>query len=284
LGAVDKKRYNARAGWRCSWKAMFRTLFALTFTVLWCIPWLIYTGLAVLLVPGVRGSDFSCSLARRFWAPGLFWCGGQRFVLEGAENCPAGPAIYLCNHQGIPDIPMIYSLPVTLRFVAKAALKYVPFLGWYMLADRHVFIDRTNRAEAVRSLKAAGEQIRNGFSVVMFPEGTRTRDGRILPFKKGPFRLALAAQVPVVPLALEGARNAWPKGKLWITPGTLTLKVGKPIATAGLQQADRERLVIQVRHAIIDLHTSIGGAGGDRDDNIASEGQTGSERGGRRSA
>ena len=90
--------------------------------------------------------------------------------------------------------------------------------------------------------------------------------------------------MPIVPLALEGARNCWPKDKLWITPGTLTLKVGKPIATAGLTQHDREALVVKVRHAIIELHTSIGGAGGDLDDNIAPEGKTGAELAERKSA
>jgi 1-acyl-sn-glycerol-3-phosphate acyltransferase len=181
--------------------------------------------------------------------------------------------VYLCNHQGIADVVMIYCLPVTLRFVSKSALKYVPFLGWYMLADKHIFIDRSNRADAIRSLREAAAQIRGGISVVMFPEGTRTLDGSVLPFKKGPFRLALEAQVPIVPMALEGARHAWPKGKLWIQASTLKLKVGKPIPTAGLTQNDRDDLIKRVRMAIIDLHRSIGGAGGDPEQNIAPEGK-----------
>lgn len=252
---------------------MFRTIFALTFTVLWCIPWMIYVGLSVLFFPRLRGSDFSCRMARTWWAPGLFWCGAQRFELTGTEHCPQGPAVYLSNHQGIPDIPMIYCLPRTLRFVAKSAIKWVPFLGWYMLADKHIFIDRTNRHHAIRSLQKAGAQIRNGISVVMFPEGTRTRDGRVLPFKKGPFRLAIEAQVPVVPMALDGARNAWPKGKLWINAGVLRLKVGAPIPTAGLTGDDTEALMVKTRHAIIALHQEIGGAGGDLADNIAGAGK-----------
>ena len=252
---------------------MFLTLFALTFVVVWDIPWMTYIGLAVLLVPRLRGTDFSCSLARRFWAPGLMWAGRQKFVLEGTEHCPQGPAVYLSNHQGIPDIPMIYCLPVTLRFVAKSTIKFVPFLGWYMLADRHVFIDRTKRSDAIRSLQRAAAQIRNGISVVMFPEGTRTRDGRIRPFKKGPFRLAIAAQVPIVPMALEGARNAWTRGQLWIRPGTLRLKLGAPISTQGLTTADTDALMMKVRHAIIGLHQEIGGAGGDLTNNIAPQGE-----------
>jgi 1-acyl-sn-glycerol-3-phosphate acyltransferase len=255
---------------------MFLTIFSLSFVVVWCIPWMIFVSTMVFLFPRLRGGDFSCYWARTYWAPAMFWAGQQEFILEGAENCPRDqPCIYLCNHQGIGDVPMIYCLPVTLRFVAKTPIKYVPFLGWYMLADRHVFIDRFNRNDAIRSLQKASEQIRSGINVVMFPEGTRTRDGRVLPFKKGPFRLALEAQVPIVPMALEGSRNAWPKGKLWIQSSTLKLKVGKPIPTQGLSQKDRDELMAKVRRAIIELHTQIGGAGGDLDDNIAPEGQQG---------
>jgi 1-acyl-sn-glycerol-3-phosphate acyltransferase len=251
---------------------MFLTLFALTFVVVWDIPWMIFVGLSVLCVPRLRGTDFSCHIARTWWAPGLFWAGRQKFVMEGTENCPSEPAVYLSNHQGIPDIPMIYCLPVTLRFVAKSVIKHVPSLGWYMRADRHIFIDRDKRSEALRSLQRAGAQIRNGINVVMFPEGTRTRDGKVLPFKKGPFRLAIAAQVPVVPMALEGSRNAWSKGQLWIRPGTLRLKIGKPIPTAGMTSADTDRLMVEARAAIIALHQEIGGAGGDLADNIAPTG------------
>ncbi len=253
---------------------MLLTVSALSFVVVWMVFWVSLIIPSILLFPRLRGTDFSCFLARNYWGPAMYWVGKQRFILDGAENCPRDqPCVYLCNHQGIADIVMIYSLPVTLRFVAKAPIKYVPFLGWYMLADRHVFIDRHNRKDAMRSLRAAAAQIRSGINVVMFPEGTRTDDGRVHGFKKGPFRLALEAQVPIVPMALEGAREAWPRGKLWINASTLRLKVGKPIPTAGLTPADRDALREKVRSAIIDLHRSIGGAGGDAADNIAPAGR-----------
>lgn len=255
---------------------MFHTAFALSFVVLWSIPWMTFIWVSLLLIPRLRGTDFSCYFARNWWGPGMYRAGRQRFILEGAENCPRDqPCIYLCNHQGVADIVMIYCLPVTLRFVAKEPIRHVPILGWYMLADRHIFIDRTRRSNAVRSLQAAARQVKSGINVVMFPEGTRNLDGTIMPFKKGPFRLALEAQVPIVPMALEGARTAWPRGKLWISPSTLYLKVGTPIPTAGLTQDDRDALIRRVRKAMIDLHRSIGGAGGDESQNIAPEGQHG---------
>jgi 1-acyl-sn-glycerol-3-phosphate acyltransferase len=252
---------------------MLLTVSALSFVFAWGLFWAFVLIPLLLLFPRLRGTDLSCFFARNYWGPAMYRVGRQRLILEGAENCPRdGPCVYLSNHQGIADIVMIYSLPVTLRFVAKAPIKYVPFLGWYMLADRHVFIDRHNRKDAVRSLRAAAGQIRSGINVVMFPEGTRTEDGRVRAFKKGPFRLALEAQVPIVPMALDGARDAWPRGKLWINASTLRLKVGKPIPTVGLTNNDRDALMAKVRSAIIELHRSIGGAGGDMADNVAPEG------------
>jgi len=252
---------------------MLLTVFTLSFVVVWCSIWPLFTFLGVLLVPPLRGGRFGGFVARRIWARPMLWAASQKVVLLDSDKCPSTPAIYLSNHQGTPDIALIYQLPVNLRFVAKAALQHVPFLGWYMRADGHVFIDRDKRRDAIRSLERAGERIRNGASVVMFPEGTRSRDGKILPFKKGPFRLAIAAQVPIVPLAVEGPRNCWPKGSYWITAGTCTLKVGTPIPTEGLGPQDCEALMVKVRRAIIDLHLQIGGAGGDLENNIAAQGQ-----------
>jgi 1-acyl-sn-glycerol-3-phosphate acyltransferase len=254
---------------------MFRTFFAFFVLVTTSIPWMVYISISLLLRPKLRGTDFSCYFARTYWCPWLFWSGDQVFELIDAENCPSEPCMYLCNHQGTADITMIYMLPVSVRFVAKESIKYFPFLGWYMLADKHIFIDRTNRKRAVKSLREAGERIRGGMNVVMFPEGTRTEDGKVLPFKKGAFQLALEAQVPIVPMALEGAREAWPKGKLWINKGHLRLKVGKPIPTKGLNQNNRDALIAQVRGEIIKLHESIGGAKSDLESNIAVEGGQG---------
>ena len=171
------------------------------------------------------------------------------------------------------------AIPWDTRFVAKKQLKYVPMLGWYMWAAKFVFVDRANHREAVRSLDEAGEQIRGGISIIVFPEGTRSDDRRVHPFKKGPFALAMKARVPVVPVAIEGSGVLMPKNSWNIRPGPIKVSVGKPIAPEHFAD-DRELLIREVRDAIIDQSVALGGLGGDKSDPVAARGLEGiSERG-----
>jgi 1-acyl-sn-glycerol-3-phosphate acyltransferase len=135
----------------------------------------------------------------------------------------------------------------------------VPFLGWFMAMTGMIFLNRSNHREAVASLARAGERIRAGKSILVFPEGTRSLDGLILPFKKGPFVLAVAAQVPIVPIAIEGSRRVLPSNSIALRKHPLRVKIGQPIETKGLRNADRDRLLRRVRDAIIQLHHEIGG-------------------------
>ena len=163
--------------------------------------------------------------------------------------------------------------------MAKKQLKYVPMLGWYMWAAKFVFVDRANHREAVRSLDEAGEQIRGGISIIVFPEGTRSDDCKVHPFKKGPFALAMKARVPVVPVAIEGSGALMPKNSWQITPGPIRVRVGKPIAPEHFEN-NRELLIREVRDQIIDQSLAMGGLGGDKSDPVAARGLEGiSERG-----
>ena len=164
------------------------------------------------------------------------------------------PYIFMWNHQSFFDIVIAFiTTPQNIRFVAKRVLKSVPFLGWYMWATGMIFVDRSNREQAIKSLAAAGKLIRAGASILAFPEGTRSRDGRVSPFKKGPFVVALQAQVPIVPVAIEGSGAVLPRGGWRARPGRIRVKFGVPIPTAGLSEADRDQLMHRVREAIIDL-------------------------------
>ena len=122
---------------------------------------------------------------------------------------------------------------------------------------------RSPRGEALRSLKRAGERIREGSNILAFPEGTRSPDGRILPFKTGSFVLALEAGVPVVPVAIEGSRLSLPPNSFLPRHHPIRVKVGRPIPTAGRDGHEREALMHEVREAILQLHRDIGGAGGE---------------------
>ncbi len=231
------------------------------FLAVWGAFWITLSG--VLMVLTLNG-NVPLMMARRLWAPMHWRIGGSRMFVEPLPPLDwSKPYIFLMNHQSAMDIPCAFAaLPVNIRFVAKHVLKYVPFLGWYMAMTGMIFINRSNHREAVKSLQRAGERIRSGKSILAFPEGTRSRDGLIHPFKKGPFVLAIEAQVPIVPVAIEGSFQNLPRGGIGLRKHDIRVKVGMPIETKGLKPADREALLRQVRDAIIQLNREIGGPGG----------------------
>lgn len=213
----------------------------------------------------------------RFWGRGLLWAGGARLVVDGLEHVdPKRPTIYVANHQSTVDIPALFvALPVNFRYVAKQQLKHVPFIGWYLTLAGHVFVDRRNRSSAIQSLEKAGAQIRAGTSIAIFGEGTRSDDCTVLPFKKGPFALALAAKVPICPVTIEGSGEMMPKNSWRIRPRPIYVRVGAPIETAHYDESQREQLIKVVRDAIIEQSLALGGKGGDRKAAIAIPGLEG---------
>jgi 1-acyl-sn-glycerol-3-phosphate acyltransferase len=190
--------------------------------------------LAFLLAP-FRGGR------RAFWtfAPGyirlMAWIFGIRRHLEGWEALPEGirsgaPVVFIANHQSHLDPPLIIStLPTHPVFLAKRELAFVPFLGWVIWLAGFIFVDRSDRQKAVASMEHAALRIQAGQSVVVFPEGTRSRDGRLLPFKKGSFTLAHRAGVPVIPLAIHGGAEVMPKRDWRVKGEDFRLIVGAPM-------------------------------------------------------
>jgi 1-acyl-sn-glycerol-3-phosphate acyltransferase len=246
----------------------------LIFLATWGAFWITLAGLMMLLT---LNGNVPLMMARRFWAPMHWRINSSRMFVEPLPNIDWNkPYIFLMNHQSAMDIPCAFAaIPVNIRFIAKHVLKYVPFLGWYMLGTRMIFINRANRREAMRSLKLAGERIREGSNILAFPEGTRSRDGRIQPFKKGSFVLAIEAQVPIVPVAIVGTEKVLPAGGISFRRHPIRVKVGAPIETQGLRNADRDALMRRVRDAIIQMNLELGGPGGDPDTAIALEGREG---------
>ncbi|MBX7096262.1 MAG: 1-acyl-sn-glycerol-3-phosphate acyltransferase [Myxococcaceae bacterium] len=219
----------------------------------------------------------SMYVVQRWWSPVLLWAGGATLEVIGKENAdPKRAAIYVCNHQSTLDIPAVFRglWPVDFRFVVKQQLKYVPVLGWYLSLAGYPFVDRGNHAKAVASLAKAGRKIRNGTSVVVFAEGTRSDNGSILPFKKGPFALAMEAKVPVIPVTIEGTRHVMPKNSWDIVPGPVRIKVGQPIDIAQFD-GNRDALIRAVRDVIIAQSLELGGLGGDSNAAVAARGKEG---------
>jgi 1-acyl-sn-glycerol-3-phosphate acyltransferase len=227
------------------------------FLCVWSAFW-ISAALVALAVTLRR--DVPLAMARTCWAPALLKFAGARLEVDGLDQVDfRKPHVFVMNHQSMIDIPAAFvALPVNLRFIAKKVLARVPFLGWYMAATGMIFVDRSRGEQAVRSLREAGERIRAGASILAFPEGTRSPDGSILPFKKGPFVVALEAGVPVVPVAIDGAAAVLPFRGFSLRPGTIRVRVGRPIETAGIPREGRDELMRTVREAIVEMHRSLG--------------------------
>lgn len=178
---------------------------------------------------------------------------GMRLELSGLEHLiPGQPVVFISNHQSWVDIwALLAGLPGITRFVYKKELSRIPFLGQALVTMEHISMDRGNRNSAFASYDRAAEQIRAGISAIVFAEGTRSRNGKLLPFKKGPFVLAIAAQAPVVPVVCLDTFIRLPKGSIAPHPGTVVVRIGPPIATTGLDYEARDRLAQHVRAVMI---------------------------------
>jgi len=188
----------------------------------------------------------------RFWGKIALLANGVKVRVEGMERLNGkGPYIFMSNHQGFYDIfTLLGHLPYQFKWLAKKELFSVPFLGWTMAAVGYISIDRGGTRDTVEAMNEAARKIRDGMSVVIFPEGSRSPDGSIQPFKKGGFTLAIKSKVPIVPVAISGSRDIMPKDSLTARPGGIRMFVGHPIEIQSYSLKDREYLMKKVRDTI----------------------------------
>lgn len=231
-------------GWR-AWNTL-----QLVYTIAWTAGCITLALLVLLLTFGRR--RIPLRMAARLWAPGLMFGAGAKLAVEGLEHVDfSKPHVFVANHQSIIDICALFrALPVPVRFVIKQELAKVPFIGWYARAMGMVFIERGHAREAATRLHGVVSIVRGGASLCAFPEGTRSRDGSVGPFKGGAFQVALQAGVPVVPIAISGSGAILPASGFRVRPGGIRVRVGQPITTSGLQAGDRHALALQAHDAV----------------------------------
>lgn len=188
----------------------------------------------------------------RTWGWLIIKSSGVSVVVSGVDRLERGkPHILMANHQGAYDIfALLAYLPVHFKWLAKEKLFKIPVFGWAMGAAGYISIDRKGKKKALESLENAVAKVRQGASVLVFPEGTRSPDGKIHPFKKGGFALAIKAGVPIVPISIRGSREVLPRSSLRVRPGKIEITIGKQIPTDHRTMADRGVLMEEVREAI----------------------------------
>ena len=196
-----------------------------------------------------RAVHFRCAAP---WAKVILRVCGIHVTVHGLENVsPEIPRIYMCNHQSFFDIWTILAfLPVDFKFILKQELMKIPLLGPAMTRAGYIGIERKDPREAVKSIAVAAQRIKDGASVLIFPEGTRSPDGRLLSFKRGGFKLAFKSGCDIVPMVINGSHRIATKGSLRINKGSFSFRIGEPISLSGYGKKDIQRLMDEVHETI----------------------------------
>ncbi len=225
---------------------MIHTLIALTFWIV-TVPIGALVGFPWTLIRG--NADFLFSLAMVLARTGVRLA-GVRVEFVGLDRFdPSGTYIYMCNHTSNIDPPVVVpAIPRRTSVLVKKELFKVPFLGQAMRLGDLVPVDRRNREAAIASVERAAAVMRKGLNMAIFPEGTRSYDGKLLPFKKGPFYLAMETGFPIIPMTIVNSHEVWPKKRFGIKPGTVTVVFHSPVHPTAF--ADRDVLMNTVREAI----------------------------------
>ncbi len=229
---------------------MIRTLYV----TIWVIFATIVLGIAVLILSIFIKSGNPLHKIARFWGRSILVVSRIKVIVKGLSGIdPQRPYIYMSNHQSNFDIPVLLGhLTVQFRWLAKVELFKIPIFGHAMRKAGYIDIDRNNHTSAIKSLEVAAEKIKNGVSVLIFPEGTRSQDGKFRRFKKGGFVMAIDSGVPIVPVVISGAHTIMAKGKLRINPGQIRLLIHEPIDTSTYTRETKEALMERVRRVMCD--------------------------------
>ena len=215
----------------------------------WVVLISLICALAAIIISFLRKGGNYAHFVGRFWARSIVFVSRVKVSVQGLEHIdPSAAYVFMANHQSMFDIPALLGyLPVQFRWLAKMELFQIPVFGYSMARVGYISIDRSNRKAAYKSLQEAAQKIAQGVSVVVFPEGTRSIDGQIKPFKGGGFYLAIRSGRPIVPVVIFGSHDIMPKRRFRISPGRIVISINPPIETMPYNNKTKELLMESVR-------------------------------------
>lgn len=218
--------------------------------IIWTILVTVVFSLATIVVSFFSRKGDLCHRIAGVWGRSILWVSRVKVTVSGLSNIDADrPYIFMVNHQSLFDIPVVLGhLPHQFRWLAKAELFRIPLFGYAMRRVGYISIDRSDRKAAFKSLQVAAEKIKSGVSVLIFPEGTRSPDGHILPFKKGGFVLAVDSGVSIAPMVIHGTGAIMPKHTFRIVPRPVTLDIQVPVDSSKYTRKTKDDLLKSVYH------------------------------------
>jgi len=189
----------------------------------------------------------------RWWCWAVAKAMGLSFTIKGTEKVVPGKSYIITpNHQSNADIlALLVTLPMKFRWVIKKELLRIPLFGWGLGRTGAISLDRSDRVKSVRRLQEGSSKLVDGWSVLIYPEGTRTTDGEVKEFKKGPFMMAVQTGIPILPVTCNGAFKILPKKTILFRPGNISITIGNPITTEGLSEKDVSNLMKLTRDEIL---------------------------------
>lgn len=211
----------------------------------------LFTAITTMIFAHWRNAEWLHKI-QQFWSRSFFYLLFVPVEISGTENIRQGQSyVFVSNHQSMADVFLIYGwLPVIFKWIMKQELRKVPFVGSACAAAGHIFLERGRTRSAVSSIKQAEDTLHDGVCVVIFPEGTRSKDGKVGRFKRGAFGIAENLQLPIVPITLTGCHELMPKGRAYATHCHVSMHVGKEVNLADF--ADQETAIEHLRQAVIE--------------------------------